>query len=199
MRTIRISFPVIIVAMIVYLASCNGKASSEQSTKIDTLWNDKVQNVFFDTPFGASKDEVIKNFAKHGFSVMKKISNDKTLHFAYNKSKYYSFGGMSWEMLNVSLTNGKFSYITFYNASRDKSDAISKYNSLVDEVSKKYKLTCVECEDSTVYGKVVVFSKSGNKAEVSCDRSESVNKNIFFYVSLSYCDTNLENEVSDEL
>lgn len=199
MRTIRISFPVIIVAMIVYLASCNGKASSEQSTKIDTLWNDKVQNVFFDTPFGASKDELIKNFAKHGFIVKKKVSNDETLHFAYSKSEYYSFGGMPWELLRVSLTNGKFSYIVFYNANRDKAAAISDYNSLVDEVSKKYKLTNIECEDSTVYGKVVAFCKSGNKAQVSCVRNESIGKDIFYYVSLSYCDTNLENEVSDEL
>ena len=179
--------------------SCQGSKSDKDSTKIDTLWNDSVQHVFFDTPFGASRDEVIRNFAKHGFTLKRDISTDTRLSFDYDKSKYYTFGGMSWELLNVYLTNGKFSSIQFYTPKTDKADAISDYNSIVNTVSQKYNLTDIEPKDTIVYGNKVAFSKSDCEAWITCYRYESIGNEIFYTVELVYVDTELDNAVSDEL
>ena len=199
MKTSRIIF--IIAAIVVILSSlaCGGSGCSQSKDKIDTLWNEKVQNVFFDTPFGASREGVIKNFAEHGFTLDKSISTDTRLAFNYNKSKYYSFGGMGWEQLNVYLTNGKFSSIEFYTPSKDKAEAIDTYNSIVNELSGKYKLTTIESKDTTIYGKKAAFSKSNYSAWVVCYRYESVGKEIFYTASLIYQHDRLINEVSDEL
>lgn len=58
--------------------------------------NEKIQNVFFDTPFGANREELIKNFEKHGFDVYKDLSTATDVSFfpvdttSYrSKKKYY--------------------------------------------------------------------------------------------------------------
>lgn len=177
----------------------SGKASDIDSSKVDTLWNEKVQNVFFDTPFGASKREVIKNFAKHGVSYNRVLSSEQRLVFDHMGSKYYNFGGMSWELLNVYIYDGKFSAISFYTPIKDKAEAISNYEGIADVLSKKYYLTTIEPDDSTVYGVQCALSKSNIIAIVTCYRYESVEKEIFYTAELSYADTNIEEEVSDEL
>lgn len=201
MKASRIIF--IIAAIVVVLGSltCGGSGCSQSKDKIDTLWNETVQNVFFDTPFGASRDEVIKNFAKHGFTLNRSVSNDTWLAFDYNKSDYYSFGGMTWENLNVFLTNGKFSSIEFYNPKKDKAEALDAYNGIVKELSGKYKLTTIEPEpgDTTVYGKKNAYSKSGCRAWVKCYRYESIGNEIFYTATLGYINDSIANEVSDEL
>ena len=203
MKTTRLFFIIAIIAMIIGGTACKGtenkKTSSEDSTKVDTLWNAKVQDTFFDTKFGASREEVIKNFAKHGFTLNKSLSSDNRLVFDYNKSKYYTFGGMGWELLNVYLTDRKFSSITFYSPMKDKAEAISSYEGIVDELSKKYKLTSIEPEDTITFGIKGVFGKVGIYSWICCYRYESVSKEIFYAAELGYTDTNISEEVSDEL
>lgn len=80
MKTYRLLLIIFLLATTIIVFSCknnnNVKVSDKDSTKVDTLWNEKVQNEFFDTPFGASKQEVIKNFAKHGFTYNKVLSTE---------------------------------------------------------------------------------------------------------------------------
>ncbi len=203
MKTMRFFFIISIISMIIGGTACKGmgnkNTSSDDSTKVDTLWNAKVQDTFFDTKFGASREEVIKNFAKHGFTLDKSLSTDASLAFDYNKSQYYTFGGMIWEILDVYLTDGKFSEIRFYAPQKDKAAAISRYEKIADELSKKYKLTNIEPEDTITFGIKKVFCKSGINSRIRCYRYESVGKEIFYTAELRYEDTNIKNKVSDEL
>lgn len=53
--------------MAVLIISCNTGSKTKISDGVkektqDTVFNEKIQGVFFDTPFGASKEDVIKNF-----------------------------------------------------------------------------------------------------------------------------------------
>ena len=64
------------------LCSCvnSSKGSSsnieeQQKVKKDTLYNDSIQGVFFGTPFGASKEEVVKNLEGHGFVLNRDAHN----------------------------------------------------------------------------------------------------------------------------
>jgi len=203
MKTSRLLLIFSLLATTITVFSCKNnnsvKVSDKDSTKVDTLWNEKVQNEFFDTPFGASKKEVIKNFAKHGFTYNKVLSSEQRLVFDHQGSRYYNFGGMSWELLNVYINDGKFSAISFYTPIKDKAEAISNYEGIADVLSKKYYLTSIEPNDSTVYGVQCALSKSNIIAQVSCYRYESIGKEIFYTAELSYADTNIENEISEEL
>lgn len=205
MKTSRLLLILLLLATTMNLFSCknsnSGKVSYsyKDSFQVDTLWNEKVQNVFFDTPFGASKQEVIKNFAKHGFTYNRTFSGEERLVFDYRGAKYYNFGGMSWELLDVYFNNGKFTAISFYTPYKDKAEAISGYENIADVLSKKYYLTTTEPDDSTVYGIQCALSKSNIIAQVRCYRYESVGKEIFYSTELFYADENIEYEVSDEL
>ena len=61
----------ILSILLVSICSCvnsnKGSKSQYSSTAEDTLYNDNIQGVFFDTPFGASKKEVINNFESMAF------------------------------------------------------------------------------------------------------------------------------------
>ncbi|MBQ9585418.1 MAG: hypothetical protein IJR20_05395 [Muribaculaceae bacterium] len=203
MKTTRLFFVIAIIAMIIGETACKGtgskNTSSEDSTKVDTLWNAKVQDTFFDTKFGASKEEVIKNFAKHGFRLDKEYSEKDFLVFYHTPKNRFEFGGMTWENLNVHLANDKFYCIRFYTPTKDKATAISYFKDIAEEVSQKYKLTVIEPEDTTIYGKKRAYCKSGLRAVVSCFRYESVDKEIFYAATLGYMDENLVENVSDEL
>lgn len=203
MKKIAFSFIAVIIFTML-LPACKGTTNGKpekDSTKTDTLWNAQVQNEFFDTQFGASKEEVINNFKKHGFTLEKRYSTDDGLVFNYTKSKYYTFGGMNWELLNVSISNGKFSGIDFYTPNKDKAAAMTSYKGLEEALSKKYKLTDVLPQDTTVYAKKRAYGKNGCISTVCCFRYEAVNKEIFYSAGLSYADTTLlaKNKVSDEL
>lgn len=202
MKASRILFIFVLLSMTIGSSSCKwnvkNNSSSEDSTKVDTLWNAKVQDTFFDTKFGASREEVIKNFAKHGFTLDKEVSREDFLAFDYSKN-VYNFGGMIWESLSVGIVNGKFQCIEFYTPTKDKATAFSNYNSIVDAISEKYQLTSVEPKDSTVYAKKCAFSKSPYEAGVGIYRYESISKEIYYAAILGYKDNSITEEVSDEL
>lgn len=204
MKATRLLFIIAIIAMIIGVTACKGEGnsntSSEDSTKVDTLWNDQVQDIFFDTPFGASREEVISNFRMHGFT-LSDISTENRLSFDY-KSKYYSFGGMSWEQLDVNLINGRFYSICFYNPRKDKTAALSDYEGIANILSKKYKLTDYDSGDTTVFFNKRAYGKNSCRASASCFRYEAINNEVFYASQLSYTDEDIEKEevaVSDEL
>lgn len=197
--------------LVVFLAaicmvSCNSKSKTavingvKQATS-DTAFNEKIQGVFFDTPFGARKDEVIKNFKAHNLFLNKQTSSDAVLHFFPIGSKFYTFGNMTWEMLDVYLSNGKFYAINFMNYSEDKASAIEEYDDILDAVSAKYDMMEREAEDTTIYRLSTGYTKPHPRrtVTVACYRYESISKTILQGVSLAYFDEQYNNEVSDEL
>ena len=70
------------IVSVIVLSSCSFSAhigtesSDADSTKVDTTASVKIQDTFFDTKFGASVDEVISNFANHGFSIDSTLRSD---------------------------------------------------------------------------------------------------------------------------
>ena len=203
MKASGLLFIIVLLSITIGSTSCKWKvknnSSNEDSTKVDTLWNAKVQDTFFDTKFGASKEEIIRNFAKHGFRLDKQYSEKDFLIFYHIPKNRFDFGGMIWEKLDVFLTNGKFQSIRFYTPTKDKATAISVFNEIVDVVSEKYKLTTIEPEDTIIYGKKRAYCKSGVIAWIDCYRYESLGKSIYYTTELGYGDTNITEEVSDEL
>ena len=203
MKTTRLFFVIAIIAMIIGETACKGtgskNTSSEDSTKVDTLWNAKVQDTFFDTKFGASKEEVIKNFAKHGFRLDKEYSEKDFLVFYHTPKNRFEFGGLIWEGVQVFFTNKKFSAIRFFTPTKDKPTAISDFNSISEVISQKYRLTKIEPKDTLTYAVKRAYCKSGIIAWVTCYRYESFGKEIYFTAELGYHDTNITEKVSDEL
>lgn len=196
--------------------SCNSKEGKKDSEKeelaedspkdkeaneTEEAYNDSIQGTFFGVSFGAGREEVIEKFAEKGLRLKTTISTESQLHFDPIHSERYSFGGMSWENLNVSMSNGLFYSIRFYDAFKDKDEAIHSGKSLLSTVSKKYNMTKAEPSDSSTY-----FLYIGNSREeprrcvcVYVNRYESISKNIFYGVDLYYVDYEYETEVSDEL
>lgn len=194
----------ILICSFICFASCksDGKGNSttkSNANKIDTIWNDKVQDTFFGVKFGATKDSVIAGLKNQGFYFNTSLSTDNLLHFHSNSGQYFSFGNLNWEMLAIGLNDGKFNFIRFMNASEDKAAALSNFNSLKNAVSAKYDLTVVAPKDTTIYDCSAVFAKNNKCIAIYCSRYETISKNIMIGVNLEYYDLNESNEVSSEL
>ena len=179
--------------------NANAISNSSNTTVQDTVYNENIQNVFFDTPFGASQEEVIKNFEKHGFLPIKLTSTDVLIHFNYIRGQNYSFGNMSWDMLDVGFNNGKFNSIYFINSSKDKATAFHNYESILSHVSAKYKMIEQIPQDTTIYKMSIGLSKGNRFVFVFCSRYETIQEKIKIGTVLQYYDRNYDNEVSDEL
>lgn len=52
--------------------------SCDSSKEKDNM-NESIQSTFFDTSFGATREEVISNFQKHGLTLVDGISDDNIL------------------------------------------------------------------------------------------------------------------------
>lgn len=191
--------PLIATVFICLLSCTNKSGTTANHNEIDTLWNNHIQNVFFDVSFGANKEEVISKFAKHGFLPIKLISNDHIIHFNYTEGKFFTFGGMNWEMIRVGFINGKFYIIDFMNSSEDKASALKNFEDVRNVVAKKYLLTDIEHNDTTVYKTSVGFGKDNRRVGMSCFRYETVNKQIKIGVDLGYSDDSIDNGVNEEL
>ena len=91
------------------ICSCkNGEEGTNQNTQEQKIvYNDKIQNVFFGVPLGATKEEVIEGFAKHDF-YPESYSTDSRLIFYKKSSKSYSFGDMNWRKIYINLSNNRF-------------------------------------------------------------------------------------------
>ncbi len=192
----------LIVASCICICSCknsNNSANSSNTADQDTVYNENIQSVFFDTPFGANKEEVIKKFKIHDFIPHTQTSSDAFIHFLPRSSQKYSFGNMTWDMLDVGFVNGKFTYIRFMNASKDKVSAIHNYENVLSSVSAKYEMMEQIPEDTTIYKMSIGYSKVNRLISVYCFRYETISKEIRIGTVLQYYDKNFDNEVSDEL
>ncbi len=193
---------VLLIVSCICICSCkksNNSANSSNTVKQDTVYNENIQSVFFDTPFGASKEEVIKKFKLHDFIPYTQTSSDALIHFHPIQSQKYSFGNMTWDMLDVGFVNGKFNYIRFMNASKDKVSAIQNYENVLSSVSAKYEMMEQVPEDTTFYKMSIAYSKVNRYVSVYCFRYETISKEIRIGTVLEYLDRSFNNEVSDEL
>lgn len=181
-----------------FILSCNGNSTKGEKSSVDTIWNENVQDKFFGVSFGESKETLIETFKKEGFVADLAISTEEIVYFSPTKSKYYSFGGCNWEMLDITFSNDKFVGIRFMNSSKDRAEAMSQYEQLKKLVTNKYKETILEKKDTTVYGQTVIFSKDTN-AHAACYRYESISKNILIGISLEYFSKKYYKGAEDEL
>lgn len=181
-----------------FILSCNGNSTKGEKSSVDTIWNENVQDKFFGVSFGESKETLIETFKKEGFVADLAISTEEIVHFSPTKSKYYSFGGCNWEMLDITFSNDKFVGIRFMNSSKDRAEAMSQYEQLKKLVTNKYKETILEKKDTTVYGLTAIFSKD-TYADAACFRYESISKNILIGVRLEYFSKKYYKGAEDEL
>ena len=177
-----------------FMSSCKSEHTKE-------AFNDSIQGTFFGVPFGADKDELVNKFAERNLIPNIYISTEDFLTFQPIGGQRYTFGGLSWECLNVGLSNGKFFGIVFYNSLKDKAEAIQSGKSLLESISAKYNLTKEEPKDSTTYMIYRGKSKKETKREVLfyVSRYEAVDKTIYYGTFLQYVDRKYEAAVSDEL
>lgn len=84
------------------------------------------------------------------------------------------------------------------NSSEDKASAMSQYEHLNKSLTNKYKETVVEKKDTTMYAQTIIFSKD-TYARAACYRYESISKQIFIGVELSYFSKKHYKSAEDEL
>lgn len=202
-------FAIAVMVATLALPSCNFKSSfslktgdsdsvADSTATTDTLWNESVQTVFFDTHFGATAQEVVDNFSQYGLILLENLSDDDALVFGH-KSDYYNFGGMQWVNLTVNMNNGKFYNISFYNPRDTKEEAIADFNNVVANVEKKYKLMDFDPKDSTIYLFKRAYTKSHYIAGVVCYSYKDDENNTCYTTSLDYTDTDLQNQPPADL
>ena len=194
---------ILFISMVLFSTSCNNKVKSNttQSSKpkVDTLWNDRVQDTFFGATLGDDISVVKENFVKHELYLLKDVSTDELLHYLPTGRRFFSFGGEIWTNIDVFVDNGRFRGVRLMNVSNDKASALDLYNNLKDTVGKKYKLTQSELPDSTFYAKNVIYGKNDALAVIYCKRFETMKFNIRIGVFLEYITLKDLGGISDEL
>lgn len=183
--------------IVAFVIGCN--ESKSDSNVSDKNMNDSIQNTFFGASFGDTKEEVSSCFEKHGLISTPFISNDNVLQFVSAESGFFSFGNMSWQLMNVGLKNNQFYQISFYTPVKEKQSAVSNYDDILSALSKKYIMSEEEPEDTTTYSKSVGFGKNNCRVIVSCGRYESLGHEMWYAAFLSYIDDRIADEQSDEL
>lgn len=183
MKKHLIFFAIIISA--ITLTSC-GNGKTPDSKELDTVWNEKVQDTFYGATFGDSIATAVEQIESHGFWFDRSVSREDFVLFRPEGSKYFSFGGLGWELLYITAVNGKFDMIRFVFPFSDKAAAMDKYNSVLNTVSQKYKITPVEITDTNTYAICRIFGKNETAAYIVCYRYESVDNEIWFGCELGY-------------
>ena len=180
--------------------SCNSNKTASNTEELDTVWNEKVQNSFYDLKLGTptSVEQIVNSLEKHGFYFIKEYSTDESLHFRFHESQYFTFGGLTWEMLDIYREGDVLQAVYFRNSSLDKAESIQNYNYIKDAIENKYLPTSVQPKDTTIYEKTLYFGRNNVRAAVSCYIYETVTKKIMIGTELSYSQKNIK-PANDEL
>lgn len=180
--------------------SCNSNKTASNTEELDTVWNEKVQNSFYDLKLGTptSVEQIVNSLEKQGFYFIKEYSTDESLHFRFLESQYFTFGGLTWEMLDIYREGDVLQAVYFRNSSLDKAESIQNYNYIKDAIENKYLPTSIQPKDTTIYEKTLYFGRNNVRAAVSCYRYETVTKKIMIGTALSYSQKNI-NPANDEL
>ena len=153
----------------VCLCSCSSNKTASNTEELDTVWNEKVQNSFYDLKLGTptSVEQIVNSLEKHGFYFIKEYSTDESLHFRFHESQYFTFGGLTWEMLDIYREGDVLQAVYFRNSSLDKAESIQNYNYIKDAIENKYLPTSVQPKDTTIYEKTLYFGRNNVRAAVS--------------------------------
>ena len=180
--------------------SCNSNKTASNTEELDTVWNEKVQNSFYDLKLGTptSVEQIVNSLEKHGFYFIKEYSTDESLHFRFLESQYFTFGGLTCEMLDIYGKGDVLQAVSFSNCSLDKAESIQGYNNIKNAIENKYLPTSVQPKDTTIYEKTLYFGRNNVRAAVSCYRYETVTKKIMIGTELSYSQKNIK-PANDEL
>ena len=190
------NYKIIIMSLItgIVFNSCNSNKTTSNKEELDTVWNEKVQNSFYDLKLGTptSVEQIVNSLEKHGFYFIKEYSTDESLHFRFLESQYFTFGGLTWEMLDIYREGDVLQAVYFRNSSLDKAESIQNYNYIKDAIENKYLPTSVQPKDTTIYEKTLYFGRNNVRAAVSCYRYETVTKKIMIGTELSYSQKNIK-------
>ena len=168
------------------MTSCKSN-NNNNSTALDTVWNESIPDEFFGVHFGATKKELLNNFAKHGIICNDNLSTNTSLSMVSNQGKYFSFGDINWNGVNVYFIKNKFNSIQFYCSFKDKQEAMHMYENLKSMLSQKYKFTEIPpSQDSTSYERTIALGKNQNSMDLIYIHSESVGYEMWYYVFLYY-------------
>lgn len=180
--------------------SCNSNKTTSNKEELDTVWNEKVQDSFYGLRLGttASIEQISKVLEKQGFYFVREYSSDELLHFRLQQSKYFSFGGLSWEILDIRRTNNILTSICFMNTHLDKAESLEHYNNVKNAVETKYRPTVIIPKDTATYAQTIYFGKNAG-ATISCFRYETVSKKIMIGTTLSYWTMKNIKPANDEL
>lgn len=196
------NYKIIIMSLItgIVFNSCNSNKTTSNKEELDTVWNEKEQNSFYDLKLGTptSVEQIVNSLEKHGFYFIKEYSTDESLHFRFLESQYFTFGGLTWEMLDIYREGDVLQAVYFRNSSLDKAESIQNYNYIKDAIENKYLPTSVQPKDTTIYEKTLYFGRNNVRAAVSCYRYETVTKKIMIGTELSYSQKNIK-PANDEL
>lgn len=185
----------------VCLCSCSSNKTASNTEELDTVWNEKVQNSFYDLKLGTptSVEQIVNSLEKHGFYFVKEYSTDELLHFGFRQSQYFTFGGLSWEILDIYRKGDVLQAVAFKNCSLDKAESIQDYNNIKNAIENKYLPTSVQPKDTTTYEKTLYFGRNNVGATISCYRYETVSKKIMISTTLSYWTMKNIKPANDEL
>lgn len=197
------NYKIIIMSLItgIVFNSCNSNKTTSNKEELDTVWNEKVQNSFYDLKLGTptSVEQIVNSLEKHGFYFVKEYSTDEILHFRFRESRYFSFGGLSWTMLDMYRKGDVLEEVSFRNSSLDKAESIQGYNNIKNAIENKYLPTSVQPKDTTTYEKTLYFGRNNVGATISCFRYETVSKEIMISTTLSYWTMKNIKPANDEL
>ncbi len=185
----------------VCLCSCSSNKTASNTEELDTVWNEKVQNSFYDLKLGTptSVEQIVNSLGKHGFYFVKEYSTDELLHFGTRQSRYFSFGGLSWTMLDIYRKGDVLQAVAFKNSSLDKAESIHDYNNIKNTIENKYLPTSVQPKDTTTYAQTRYFGRNNIGATVSCYRYETVENKIMIGTTLTYWTMKKIKPANDEL
>ena len=197
------NYKIIIMSLItgIIFNSCNSNKTTSNKEQLDTVWNQKVQNSFYDLKLGTptSVEQIVNSLEKHGFYFIKEYSTDESLHFRFHESQYFTFGGLTWEMLDIYREGDVLQAVYFRNSSLDKAESIQGYNNIKNAIENKYLPTSVQPKDTTTYEKTLYFGRNNVGATISCFRYETVSKKIMISTTLSYWTMKNIKPANDEL
>lgn len=186
----------IIFSLCLFMFSCGNRTSSEKKSK-DTVWNNKVQNTFYDMNLGdsISADSIIENLTSRNFTYYE--SPEERLCFTNNDGKVFSFGGFDWQNLTVHRLNGKFQMIEFSVSYTDETEALCNYRIIKNYINRKYKLFNDSVRDQSQLAICTFWGKNNIAGGLTCFKGQVRDGSIRYLIVLEYNDLN--NIVSNEL
>ena len=194
-------FVIFCLLLAIGMNSCGNKQTTSGKDKLDTVWNERVQDTFYGLVLGkeASVDKIVTTLESHGFYWTKQYSTDELLHFRSRQSQYFSFGGLSWQMLEVERTNNILSAVRFMNSGLDKAAALSTYKNIKIAMEAKYSPSAIATTDTTIYAETYYLGRNKVYSTLSCFRYEAVEKKIMIGTRLVYWTKKGKKASNDEL